>query len=86
MLPRDRKTAVTLSQQNIVIVPEMDEDVAIQLLQKRLVNPGLVKNKPDTKALFRELTYLLLAIVQAVAYIYENGIVFTDYLSLLVKQ
>lgn len=83
---RDRKTAVKLTPQNVVEVPLMDEDVAIQLLQKCLINPDLVKNKPHTTALLKELTYLPLAIVQAVAYINENGIAFVDYLSLLTEQ
>jgi tetratricopeptide (TPR) repeat protein len=83
---RDRKTAVKLAHQNIVEAPEMNEDVAIQLLQKRLLNPDLVNNRANTKALLKELTYLPLAIVQAVAYINENGIVFADYLSLLSEQ
>jgi hypothetical protein len=65
---RDRKTAVKLAYWNVVEVPEMDEDVAIQLLQKCLLHPDLVENKPDTTALLKELTYLPLAIVQAVAY------------------
>ncbi|KAM3072468.1 hypothetical protein ACMFMG_009268 [Clarireedia jacksonii] len=83
---RDRKTAVKLAHQNIVEVPEMGEDVAIQLLQKCLVDPDLVNNRPDTIALLKELTYLPLAIVQAAAYINENRIVFADYLSLLTEQ
>jgi tetratricopeptide (TPR) repeat protein len=83
---RDRKTAVKLAKNNIVEVPEMEETVATQLLQKCLVNPDLVKNRPDTEALLTELTYLPLAIVQAVAYINENGIALSDYLSLLAEQ
>ncbi|CAG8972335.1 hypothetical protein HYALB_00001738 [Hymenoscyphus albidus] len=83
---RDRKTAVKLTRQNIVEVPAMDEDVAIQLLQKCLINPDLVENKSDTTALLKGLTYLPLAIVQAVAYINENRIAFVDYLSLLTEQ
>jgi len=83
---RDRKTAVKLARQNVVEVPEMDEDVAMQLLQKGLVKPNLVLNKPDTIALLKELTYLPLAIVQAAAYINENGIAVGDYLSLLAEQ
>jgi tetratricopeptide (TPR) repeat protein len=83
---RDRKTAVKLVHRNVMEVPEMDEDVAIQLLQKCLVNPDLVDNRPDMTALLKELTYLPLAIVQAAAYINENGIAFVDYLSLLADQ
>lgn len=73
---RDRKTAVKLAQQNVVEVPEMDEDGAIQLLQKCLIDLDLVKNRPDAIALLKELTYLPLAIIQAAAYINENGIEF----------
>ena len=83
---RDRKTAVKLAHQNIVEVPEMDEGVATQLLQKCLVNPGLATSGSDTKDLLEELTYLPLAIIQAAAYINENGITFADYLSLLADQ
>ena len=78
---RDRKTAVKLAHQNIVEVPEMGEDVAIQLLQKCLVDSDLVNNRPDTTALLKDLTYLPLAIIQAAAYINENGIAFADYLT-----
>jgi hypothetical protein len=83
---RDRKTAVKLAYQSVIEVPEMDEDVAIQLLQKCLVNPNLVNNRPDTTALLKELAYLPLAIVQAAAYINGNKIAFVDYLSLLTDQ
>jgi hypothetical protein len=83
---RDRKTAVKLAHHSVVEVPEMNEDTAIQLLQKCLINPDLANNGPDTKALLEELTYLPLAIVQAVAYINENGIAFAEYQSLLAEQ
>ena len=83
---RDRKAAVKLAHQNIVDVPEMDEEVAIQLLQNYLVNQDFVNNEQDTKALLTQLTYLPLAIVQAAAYINENGIALSDYLLLLEDQ
>jgi hypothetical protein len=83
---RDRKTAVKLAHNNIVDVPEMDEGVATQLLQKCLIDLNLVHNIPDTKALLQELTYLPLAIIQAAAYINENRIAFSGYLSLLEGQ
>jgi hypothetical protein len=62
-ISRDRKTAVKLAYQNIVEVPEMDEDIVTQLLQKCLVNLGLIISGSDTKVLLKELTYLLLAII-----------------------
>ncbi|KAG9242077.1 P-loop containing nucleoside triphosphate hydrolase protein [Calycina marina] len=83
---RDRKTAVKLAKKNVVEVPEMNEDAAIHLLQSCLMDPGLVNNKPDTNTLLKELTHLPLAIVQAAAYINENGIAFSDYLLLLADQ
>lgn len=43
----------------------MTENVAIQLLQKHLPDRDLVKHELEVKALFAQLTYLPLAIVQA---------------------
>jgi tetratricopeptide (TPR) repeat protein len=83
---RDRKIAVKLAQMNVVDVPEMDEDAAAQLLKKCLVNSTLVNSRHDTSDLLSQLTYLPLAIVQAAAYINENGIALADYLSLLDEQ
>jgi tetratricopeptide (TPR) repeat protein len=83
---RDRKTATKLALQNVIEVPEMDENMATELLRKCLVTKDLVNNEQDTKALLEQLTYLPLAIIHATAYINENGIAFTEYLSLLTEQ
>ncbi|GES56908.1 FabD/lysophospholipase-like protein [Aspergillus terreus] len=83
---RDRKLAVKLAQQNVVEVPAMEEGAAAQLLGKCLVDPKLVNSKEDTSAMLSQLTYLPLAIVQAAAYINENGIAIADYLYLLAEQ
>ncbi|KAF7173630.1 hypothetical protein CNMCM6106_007691 [Aspergillus hiratsukae] len=83
---RDRKIAVKLARQNVVEIPEMDEEAATQLLQKCLINPDLVNNRQDTAVLLAELTYLPLAIAQAAAYINETGIALGGYLSLLAEQ
>ena len=83
---RDRKTAVRLAHQNIVEVLSMTEEMAKDLLQNYLVHKALLDNKKDTKALLAQLTYLPLAIVQAAAYINENGTTIGDYLSLLGEQ
>jgi hypothetical protein len=83
---RDRKTAIKLAQKHVVDVPEMDENAATRLLQKCLIDPDLVNSKSDTATLLRELTYLPLAIIQAAAYINENRITFSDYISLLGEQ
>ena len=83
---RDMKTAVKLAPKNVVRVPQMNEEVATRLLKTSLVNPDLVENPGDVTALVLELTCLPLAIVQAAAYINENGITFADYLSLLKEK
>ena len=85
---RNRKTAYELVQrkQNIIEVPEMTENVAIQLLQKHLPDHDLIKHEEDAKVLLEQLTYLPLAIVQAAAYINKNGIELAKYLSLLDDQ
>ena len=83
---RSRKVAVKLTQQNVIEVSEMDEDLARQLLRKSLINQDLVQNHQDTVNLLKQLTFLPLALVQAAAYINENGITLSDYLSLLDDQ
>ncbi|KAK5309496.1 hypothetical protein LTR70_010244, partial [Exophiala xenobiotica] len=80
---RDRKAAVKLAQQNIITVPEMSEEAAIELLQKCLASPNLVDNTQDATALLESLTYLPLAITQAAAYINENGVTLSEYVLLL---
>jgi tetratricopeptide (TPR) repeat protein len=85
-ITRNSKTAVKFARRNIIRVPEMDENMAIQLLEKCLVNQSLFNNRQDTAALLAELTHLPLAIVQVAGYINENGITFADYIALLAKQ
>jgi tetratricopeptide (TPR) repeat protein len=82
---RDKKIAAKLAR-NIVDVPEMSQEMAAQLLQSALANSNVIKSEQDIKTLIAELTYLPLAIVQAAAYITENGIQLADYLSLLKEQ
>lgn len=83
---RDRKTAVKLASRNLVEVPDMTEDMATQLLKQGLSNQDLANNEQDTKALLEQLACLPLAIVQAAAYINENNIATSEYLSLLADQ
>ncbi|KAK9384173.1 hypothetical protein V1515DRAFT_624563 [Lipomyces mesembrius] len=84
---RDRKTAYALvgPRGQEVLVPELDESVAIDLLQK-YIQHDLGKHEDDTKSLLKQLTCLPLAIVQAASYIYVNDIPLAQYLSLLAKQ
>ncbi|KAK9386009.1 hypothetical protein V1515DRAFT_587668, partial [Lipomyces mesembrius] len=82
---RDRKTAYALVQreQHVFLVPELDESVAIGLLQKYIPHD---LDEDDTKSLLQQLTCLPLAIVQAASYINKNDIPLAEYLSLLADQ
>lgn len=64
----------------------MSDEDARELLRKCLVNPDLVNNKQGTSTLLAQLTYLPLAIIHAAAYISENGISLSEYVSLLSDQ
>ncbi len=83
---RSRKVAVKLAQQTVIEVSEMDEKIARLLLRKSLINQDLLTSHQDTLELLQKLTFLPLAIVQAAAYINENGVTFLDYLFLLKDQ
>jgi len=79
---RDKKTAVELAGKKYVQVPEMNEDRAMDLLQRSLPDLEAPVDEQDAKALLAELTHLPLAIVQAAACMNANGISAADYLSL----
>ncbi|KAF1814281.1 HET-domain-containing protein [Eremomyces bilateralis CBS 781.70] len=83
---RDRKIATKLTFQNVVEVQEMNSEVASELLQKCLIGHDVAACQTDTETLLLQLTYLPLAIIQAVGYINANGISIADYLSLLNEQ
>jgi tetratricopeptide (TPR) repeat protein len=83
---RDRKTAAKLAPQNVVELSEMSEAMAMDLLRNCLPNLNFAEQQQDAISLVTELTFLPLAIVQATAYIFENGITLADYLSLLLEQ
>ena len=83
---RTRKLALQIAPTNVIEVPEMDEEMAMQLLSKSLINQKLLTRHQAARNLLEQLTFLPLAIVQAAAYINENGIALSDYLSLLEEQ
>ena len=84
---RSRKIAVKLEPSIVIKVLEMDEEVATELLSKSLINQELLSNHQEgILKLLQQLTFLPLAIMQAAAYINENGITPSDYLSLLEEQ
>jgi tetratricopeptide (TPR) repeat protein len=80
----DRKTAATLALQNIVELPEMEQEIAQRMLEMSL---DRLTNEPGVAdLLLKELAYLPLAIVQAAAYININEITLRKYLLLLAEQ
>jgi tetratricopeptide (TPR) repeat protein len=84
---RNRKVAIKIAAApNVIEVPEMDEEMAMQLLGTSLVHQELLASREDALKLLEQLTFLPLAIVQAATYINENGIVLSEYLSLLEEQ
>jgi len=80
---RSRKAAVKFAHQNVIKVAEMDEEAAIQVLSKSLVDQEFWNDHQAMLKMLNQLTFLPLAIVQAAAYINENGITLSEYLSLL---
>ena len=83
---RSRKVAVKLAQENLIEILEMGEEIARLLLSKSLITQNLRSSDQDTLELLQQLTFLPLAIVQAAAYVDENGLTFSDYSSLLKSQ
>ena len=79
---RSRKVAVKMASKDVIEVPEMDEDTATEIFSNALIDSGVLKNHQTTVKLLTQLTFLPLAIVQAAAYINENGVSISDYLSL----
>lgn len=80
---RSRKAATKLASMNVVSVNKMNEAVAKHLLSSSLIKPDLLTDDQATADILKKLTHLLLAIVQAAAYINENNITLTEYATLL---
>ncbi|OQE40897.1 hypothetical protein PENCOP_c005G06057 [Penicillium coprophilum] len=80
---RNRKLAVRVASPNIVSIPNVDQITAIKILEKSLIQEGLLHDNYTNSALLEQLGFLPLAINQAAAYINENKIELSDYLSLL---
>ncbi|KAH8692117.1 putative kinesin [Talaromyces proteolyticus] len=82
---RNRKLAQTLAPSNIIIIPEMDEQAAKEVLTNSLIHKDLVHDAAIATFL-QQLTFLPLAITQAAAYINANGIGISEYLALLQEE
>ncbi|KAF3385839.1 Nephrocystin-3 [Talaromyces pinophilus] len=83
---RNRKLAVDLTVSNIISIPDVNENVALQILERSLVQHNLIKNHDTTETLLEKLCFLPLAITQASAYINKNGVSLSAYLDLLEDQ
>jgi tetratricopeptide (TPR) repeat protein len=83
---RNRQVAVRIAASNVIEVPEMDEEMAMQLLSKSLINQELLADHQIAIKLLEQLAFLPLAAVQAAAYINTNGIGLSEYLLLLEEQ
>ncbi|KAK7178572.1 hypothetical protein PSPO01_15389 [Paraphaeosphaeria sporulosa] len=80
---RSRKAATELTQTCILGIEDMDQTEARQLLAQRISRQALFNDKVAVDELLKSLTGLPLAIVQATAFVNENDISITDYMSLL---
>ncbi|KAL3472077.1 TPR-like protein [Aspergillus californicus] len=83
---RNRKLAVRVASPNVLCVPDVDQITAMKILERSLIQKGLLLDKYTSTALLEQLAFLPLAINQAAAYINENKIVLSDYLSLLKER
>ncbi|KAH7013380.1 hypothetical protein EDB80DRAFT_369920 [Ilyonectria destructans] len=79
---RTRKVAVSVAGNDLFELPEMNEEEAKSYLGKSLVERDLLKDEQVVADFLRELTYLPLAITQAVAYLNTNQVTIADYLRL----
>ncbi|KAF2819856.1 kinesin light chain 1 [Ophiobolus disseminans] len=79
---RSRKVAGDLTPSSVLEVNEMSKAEARQLLARRLTKQALLDDKMAVDKLLAILTYLPLAIVQAAAFINNNDISVSGYISL----
>ncbi|MCJ1446126.1 MAG: hypothetical protein MMC23_006631 [Stictis urceolatum] len=81
---RDRKTAESLSKTNVLKLEDMSQAKAEakQLIDLQVSNKGLLDDDSAVDELLELLTYLPLAIMQATAFINQNDISISKYVSL----
>jgi tetratricopeptide (TPR) repeat protein len=83
---RNHKLAVDLAGPYVTSIPELDEETGVEFLEKLLMQKDLLNDSDAVIAILTQLTFLPLAITQAVAYINRNRIGLSDYISLLQEQ
>ena len=79
---RGRKAAECLTQSNVLELEDMTKAEAKQLMARRIIKGTLLDDQCATNELLELLTYLPLAIVQAIAFINSNQVSISDYVTL----
>jgi tetratricopeptide (TPR) repeat protein len=79
---RSRKAAAELTQSNVLGLSEMNTAEARQLLARRITKQSLLNDERAVDELLELLTHLPLAMVQASAFINNNDISVSGYISL----
>ncbi|KAH8799115.1 kinesin light chain 1 [Xylogone sp. PMI_703] len=82
---RSRKVAEDLTPSSVLKLSEMGEAEAQQLLKRRISNSTLLHDKKALNQLLEIVAYLPLAIVQAAAFMNNNDISVSGYISLFRK-
>jgi tetratricopeptide (TPR) repeat protein len=80
---RDLKAASKFAGPRVVTLVEVEKSAAKDILKNALRKHEVLADDKGTDQLLQELAFLPLAIVQAAAYINENDIPISDYISLL---
>nr|RBQ96747.1 hypothetical protein FVER53263_13503 [Fusarium verticillioides] len=80
---RSREVAVSVAQNNVVKLSEMDDEDAKALLKSSLIEKDQMEDTILIDKLLHKLAYLPLAIIQASAYMKVNEISVNEYLRLL---
>ena len=83
---RNGQFATKLVGPEVIDIPQMDNEMAAELLKASLIRKYLVDDYQIATQLLRQLSCLPLAIIQAASYINETGISVGTYLSLLERQ
>jgi tetratricopeptide (TPR) repeat protein len=80
---RSRKAATDLTQRNVLELNDMGKAEARQLLVQRTTRQALLNDEAAVDVMLETLTGLPLAIVQAAAFINQNDVSVSEYVSLL---
>jgi len=77
---RTRATAIKLAESNVIALSQLDKAEAEEVLDMRLLNQKQPHEQETVAEFLEMLSYLALAIVQAVAYINTNDITLAEYI------